>query len=113
MRDIESYVRSLLADKGLILAGTSERALLRQDALRCVQLFRQGQVPILGGDVYHARGGELEPAYANWHADRAPGESLDEFVARASDVAWKYIHGFPERPGDVPAFVFVTAPKDA
>lgn len=109
MRNAESDVQALLAEKGIAVDGTSERAVRREDALTCVQLFREGQVPIQGGDVYYRREWGVEPAYANWHVDRAIGESRDDFVARACDVAWRYIERFPDRPGDAPLFVLVAS----
>jgi hypothetical protein len=111
MSDIDSRVRELLVNRGIPVPGTDERALCRDDALRCVSLSLQGATPILGGDVYYLRDAGLEPAYANWHTDRFADESQVEFLERTCESARRYIAAFPEHPGNQPVFVIVRSPK--
>lgn len=108
MSDIDASVRVLLAEQGIAIAGTNERAVTREVALSCVRLLKGTGTPILGGDVYYVRGTGLEPAYANWHNDRTAGESEAAFLQRSSEAARRYIENFPEHPGKQPVFVLVT-----
>jgi|GEM_PF-1124087 len=109
MTDIDTKLREFLARKGIAVAGTSERALRREDALKRVDALSRGRAAILGGDVHYVRGTGLESAYADWHVERSEGESESEFLGRSCETARKYIRTFPERPGNEPAFVLVTS----
>ena len=104
-----STFEGLLMAKGISLhgLGLTEVALPRADALLAAEELRASSVPILGGDVYFVRGGNVEQAFANWHSDRHPGEGLREFAERSYRETTKYIDSFPLRPEVTPVFVLV------
>jgi hypothetical protein len=99
----------LLAKSGVSLAslGIHDIGLLRNDALRAVEILRHGKLPILGGDVYLRRGDRLEVAYANWYADPRPGEDRETYLHRSWDHAETYLKNFPESPGAEVLFAIV------
>jgi hypothetical protein len=111
MTDTHAEVQEILASRGIAVAGTNERAVFRDDALACVRLYQEGRTPVLGGDVYFVRDGQLEPAYANWCADRHANESSLAYIERSCEYAWSYIDGFPETHGRPNAFVIVVPDK--
>jgi hypothetical protein len=96
--------KRLIADWGVSLAPLhiDEVALLREDALKAIELVRSSQLAILGGDVYFCHGQRLEFARCGWHADPKPLERLDTFLCRSWDEAEKYIKSFPD-PSDADA----------
>gem|GEM_PF-575056 len=91
--------REFMASRGTPVTGTNERALGREDALAFVRLCLQARTPILGGDVYDVREGELEPAHANWYVDRGADESAAAYLKRSCDHARKYACAFSRRIG--------------
>ena len=103
--------QQLLTNAGVPLlqkVGVDEVALSRQDALRAVEILRRASLPILGGDVYFERRGDIESAIANWHADPRPGESRGEYLARSWATTETYIQKFPQQPtGILALFVLV------
>lgn len=99
--------REFMASRGTPVTGTNERALGREDALAFVRLCLQARTPILGGDVYVVHDGELEPAHANWYADRGADESAAAYLERSCDHARKYMADFPKIRGRDPVFVVV------
>ena len=110
MNHMDAYEQLLLA-RGVTLKelGLSEVALLRADALHATELLRASSLPVLGGDVYFARGESVELGLANWFTDREPGESWRDFVDRSCRHCAKYIEGFPSRPDETPLFVLVVS----
>jgi hypothetical protein len=101
--DYDGFVR----DRGIVLTGVGDFLLTTNDALAAVRLAEDAGIPILGGDVYVRQSGTIVPAYANWHVDRKPGESLHEFAQRTWKEADAYLRAYPEpRDGD-PLFALV------
>jgi hypothetical protein len=105
----ETAYSALLARKGVALDGLGLReiALHRDDASKAVSLLAAAGIAILGGDVYLARGGAIEIAYANWHADRQAGEDSSHFAQRSARVANDYISRYPADGEAAPLFVIV------
>jgi hypothetical protein len=101
----------LLRAKGVSLLGLGlkEVALHRPDALLAAEQLRASSVPILGGDVYLFQGEKVEPAFANWHSDRRPGEEWQAFAERSYRETTEYLEAFPHRPNVEPVFVLVVA----
>jgi hypothetical protein len=108
MTMMENYSQ-LLATKGVSLdnLGLREVALRREDALSAIRALRESSVPILGGDVYFAHQGNVEPAYANWYVDRQDAESRKDFADRSCSKAESYVAGFPKETDKQPLFVLV------
>jgi hypothetical protein len=83
----------LLQDVGLAdVAWSIEEADALLDWLKGVNLA------ILGGDIYRQRDGRLTPTGDSWHCDRYPTEPRSAYVARAWDVAWRYLQSYVRRP---------------
>lgn len=101
----------LLSAHGVSLErlGLRDVALCRADARAAIEILRSSSMPVLGGDVYCACGGDIEPAYANWHSDRVHGESIEDYVNRTCDETSAYILGYPERAEVTPLFVLVVS----
>ncbi len=68
----------------------------REDALAVISALADTGIGILGGDVWHAEGGEVKHAYANWYSNRGAGESLHDFAVRSRAKATEYIKNYPE-----------------
>ena len=100
---------SLLAKSGISLAslGIRDIGLLRNDALRAVEILRDGKFPILGGDVYLRRGDRLDVAYANWYADPKTDEDRETYLRRSWDKAETFLKNFPESPDAEVLFAMV------
>ena len=113
MKMIGRYAE-LLATKGVSLEGLgiAERALRRDDALEAVHALEGSLVSILGGDVYVQRQGAVQPAYANWYADRRDGEPQKEFAVRSWLKAEGYISDYPRKENEQPLFVLVLSTTD-
>lgn len=94
----------LIKDRGRSMSeinpGSLERALTFEDALIALELIKQSNKPIYGGDIVSENNGKLLYAYQlwgngyhylNWSCDREEGEKEDEFISRSYDVAGKFI----------------------
>jgi hypothetical protein len=94
-----------------VSVGTAEYGLVREDALAAVKMVREEAYIILGGDVYLQKAEDIQPAYANWHTDPRPGESLPDYRLRSWEESTKYISGYPTPPEGIPLFVLTTAER--
>jgi hypothetical protein len=94
----------LLKNAGISLAmpGLKDVGLLREDALRAVEILRDAKLPILGGDVYFRRKDRIEIAYANWYANSKPSEDRETYIRRSWDTTEAYLRNFTE-PSDAEA----------
>jgi hypothetical protein len=110
---ISREYEQMLKSKGVSLDGLGVRevALSREDALHAIGFLENELIPILGGDVYFRHSSKIEPAYANWYSDPAPGEVRSEFLGRSWKRAREYIKDFPERQDVDPLFVIVVDRK--
>lgn len=95
----------LLKSKGKPLSeinpGSDERALEISDALHAIELLRDSQLPILGGDIMSSDSGKLIYAYQlwgseyhslNWYCDKQDNESQAEYCTRSYEVAKESIN---------------------
>lgn len=99
---------AFIREHGHALFGVAEFALTLRDALNAVAVAKEEEIPILGGDVYLRRsGGQIVPAYSNWHTDPLPGESPTDFARRSLEETESYLRRYPA-PSDAEAlFVLV------
>lgn len=76
--------------------GSDEFALKVNDAFHAIELLKDSQLPILGGDVLTDNSGALvyayqswgsEYIYLNWYCDKMENESQTEYCERSYDVA--------------------------
>jgi hypothetical protein len=106
---VSAEYNELLVSRGVSLAEMNVRdiGLFRDDALLAIDLLREAEIPILGGDVWYRRNGRFEPAYANWHTDPNPTEDQRTYSQRSCKTAEQYVRGFPEQAVVEPLFVLV------
>ena len=95
--------------RGVVLdsLGLRDRALVRGDALQAIDLLEAAGIPVLGGDVYIAKQGKIESAYANWYTDQREGETISRFAARSFAESRSYISKFPDPTDGMALFALV------
>lgn len=99
MRLISNYLK-LIKEKGRPLSeinpGSDEIALTVDDALQALELLKDSQTVILGGDILSEENGGLvyayqlwgeEYIYLNWYSDKQDNESQAEYCTRSYGVA--------------------------
>lgn len=99
MKNISIY-RDFLKEKGKPLSeinpGSDEIALTIEDALQALELIRDSEEIILGGDILSEVNNELIYAYQlwgeeyhvlNWCCDRTSNESKEAYLKRSYDIA--------------------------
>lgn len=88
--------------------GIDNYAFPYQQAILLVDVLRQSNVSILGGDVYLKRGSSIDISYDNWYCDKKEDEQDSVFVNRSCDVAKTFIKEY-KRKNIVkePLFAFV------
>lgn len=81
--------------------GSDEKALEVDEALQAIELLRDSQLPILGGDITSSDSGRLiyayqlwgsEYHYLNWYCDKQDNESQTEYCLRSYEVAKESIN---------------------
>lgn len=99
MDPIQEY-HTLLKSKGRrvseINPGSDECALKVHDAILAIKLLKDGQKPILGGDIFSIHKNQIRYAYQlwgskyqylNWYCDRENNESEADYCFRSNEVA--------------------------
>jgi len=100
MYSISNYLM-FIREKGRSLSeinpGSNEIALTVSDALQALDILKNNQIVILGGDILSEDGnGALVYAYQlwgdlyiylNWYCDKADGESEVDYIERSYEVA--------------------------
>jgi len=99
MENTLSYL-NFIKEKGRPLSeinpGSDEIALAVDDALQAIELLKDNQTAILGGDILSEDSGELiyayqlwgeEYHYLNWYCDRIDNESEDDYLKRSYILA--------------------------
>ena len=80
---------------------SDEMALSVEDALQAVELLRNTNTPILGGDIltcntegliYAYQSWGSEHHYLNWYCDKSEDENQEEYKERSFDTAIKAIN---------------------
>jgi hypothetical protein len=118
-----SYL-NFIKEKGRPLSeinpGSDEIALAVDDALQAIELLKDNQTAILGGDILSEDSGELVYAYQlwgeeyhslNWYCDRIDNESEDGYLKRSYILAKEGItnaHAIAEKLKKKCYIVFVT-----
>jgi Immunity protein 40 len=104
---MKNFVQYSKANGVPVDAGTNtEFAFSRVNAMTSLNLFREQEVGILGGDVFVLVDGRLVHVYANWHCDPRVNESKQEFAIRSQSTARNYIENYPSKDLE-PFFSFV------
>lgn len=99
MHPISNYL-NFIREKGRPLSeinpGSHEIALTVSDALHALELLKDSQTVISGGDILSEENGKLIYAYQlwgdeyaclNWYCDKANNESRAEYLQRSYEVA--------------------------
>ncbi|TYR31205.1 hypothetical protein FXV77_21380 [Sphingobacterium phlebotomi] len=123
MENTLSYL-NFIKEKGRPLSeinpGSDEIALAVDDALQAIELLKDIQTAILGGDILSEDSGELiyayqlwgeEYHYLNWYCDRIDNESEDDYLKRSYILAQEGItnaHATAEKLKKKCYIVFVT-----
>ncbi|MDU9007017.1 Imm40 family immunity protein [Sedimentitalea todarodis] len=76
--------------------GVHNWAFEKAEALEVISKLTELSVPILGGDVYQKRGGEIRPAYDNWYCNMEDGETNSKFAMRSASQARRYVRLYSE-----------------
>lgn len=80
--------------------GSDEMALAVDDALQAIELLKNSQTAIIGGDILSEDEGELiyayqlwgeEYHYLNWYCDKRDNESEYDYLKRSYDIARKSV----------------------
>jgi|GEM_PF-613280 len=89
--DIRRFKGYDLNDKNIV-----SKALTKQEALEAIELYRQLQTPILGGDVLclNEKTGEIHWKYDNWYYEPRENETNIEYLNRSIDKAENYIRNY-------------------
>jgi hypothetical protein len=87
---------NFIQEKGKSLSeinpGSKEFALEVDDAMQAIELIKESQMPILGGDILSSKSGTLIYAYQswgpqyhclNWYCEKIEGESKMDFCIRS------------------------------
>ncbi|MCU0408953.1 MAG: Imm40 family immunity protein [Bacteroidales bacterium] len=80
--------------------GSNEYALEVEDAYRAIELLKEGQIPVLGGDILSNNSGSLIYAYQfwgskyhslNWYCEKENSETSENFCKRSYCIATEAI----------------------
>jgi hypothetical protein len=71
-------------------------AFTRQALLEALASLRGSQIAVLGGDVLEITDGKLRYNYDSWHANRASGEDLEDYLQRSLSEAEMYVQRYPD-----------------
>ncbi|MEP3244603.1 MAG: Imm40 family immunity protein [Sneathiella sp.] len=85
-----------------------EVALKKPDAIKALDLLKNTDIGILGGDVYELEGdGYFQPAYDNWYCDKNSDEQAI-FAKKSRKMAIEYLLNYEEKPDADIWYVIVT-----
>lgn len=102
---LDNYLNSLGHDLESI--GVKGKALYKKDALAFIDLIRESEVAILGGDVFFLKSnGVITMTLDNWYCNRDISEGYGVYVQRSVDVADRYIQGYDNALFDISTILF-------
>lgn len=102
---LDNYLNTLGYD--LESVGVKGKALYKKDALAFIDLIRENEIAILGGDVFFLKlNGEITMTFDNWFCNRENKEGYSVYVQRSVDVAVKYIQGYDNALFDISTILF-------
>ena len=97
---IEEY--SVLKGVPLKHLGINEYAWKYDDAMVLIDMLKDANIPVLGGDVYTVKDGAIRSTYHSWYVNN-PQEIMSESWNRAKE----YIKQYESSNRDQSLFVFV------
>ncbi len=89
--------------------GLYEVGLTTEHALQAVAIAAASGIPILGGDVWWRRDGEIVPALMNWSTNHAIGESEADYSRRSWEDSARYLSKLP-RPDSGEYLIVIVTP---
>lgn len=78
----------------LEFAGISGFGLERHFALELINLLRERNIAILGGDVYRIESNRIEPTYDNWYLDKEVGVDDSWYIQKSLAKAELFIRDY-------------------
>ncbi len=95
---LNQYIK-FIRERGIPLqpkVGTKGRAFTKEDALKAVDILRQSNVSILGGDVLIEKNSEWKYEVASWHSDQSQDESVEKLIRRSLNETKEFIKNYQE-----------------
>lgn len=105
-----SYEIDRILNKGHPLSDVGVRnwGLNKGMAIDALNIFKEHEIAVLGGDVYLIIENKISPTYDSWYCDTVIGESDLSYAMRSMEVARDYISNYPISNGSV---LFAIVPK--
>jgi hypothetical protein len=75
--------------------GLNDLAWNKEDAKNLIQLIKDDNIGILGGDVYKLKSNHLESLGDNWYCETKKIESKEEYNTRSKAESLSYIEKYP------------------
>ena len=97
---ILGFVPQHLQDKAISLSelGIVDYAWAEEDAIVILGTLREGNIAVLGGDVYKLVDGDrVESTFDSWYLDKEPEWSWEYYVVQSSNHTRHYIVSYCER----------------
>lgn len=105
---IVTRVKATADEFSLESIGVNGFAYSKSKALKIAETYYYSNKPILGGDVYQLKNGQIRATNDNWYCDRKSSETLAAYVVRSYKIAIEYIHQFPDNSNSLFGFVVDT-----
>ena len=93
--------------------GVNQVAWFKKDTFEILAHLDDTQVAILGGDVLELKDGRFAHEYSNWHSDRQPKESQEDYARRSREETESYINRYPDPEDGSIAYVLVMEQGDS
>jgi hypothetical protein len=74
--------------------GLYEAAFCKKDASAALNILRESDIAVLGGDVYVKNKQGIQPAYSNWCVAPVIGENHHDYVIRSCNEERVFIGGY-------------------
>ena len=85
--------------------GTDNWALTKELALEVLEICRDCNYAVLGGDVYRKLSDHYKMSYDNWFSTKMAGESIADYISRSQLESKEYVENY--QVGDGVFFVLV------
>lgn len=94
---LKKEIKDKILERSIDLSdyGIDDLAWHKNDALFLINYLINGNIGILGGDVYRLENSRLEPTYENWECETIDNESKEVFFLRSKLESLKYIANYP------------------
>lgn len=107
------YIKNSFPHYSLESLGIDGIAYPIEYAIQLIDMVKNKNVAILGGDLYRMKDSSIESTYDNWYCETLPIERLSDFVQRSHVTAKEYLTSYPVTLGDKILVLFVLEYEDA